>query len=38
MAALIFAGIGVAVVVYLITRVRRWRARSRKPPADRVLR
>jgi membrane-associated protein len=35
LSAIGFVGIGVAVVVYLIIRVRRWHARSRKPPADR---
>lgn len=30
-----FIGIGVAVLVYVITRVRRWRLGSRKPPAGR---
>jgi len=38
LSAIGFAGIGVAAVVYLITRVHRWHARSRKPPAGRPLR
>jgi membrane protein DedA with SNARE-associated domain len=38
LSAIGFVGIGVAVVVYLSIRVRRWHARARKPPADRPSR
>jgi membrane-associated protein len=35
LSAIGFVGIGVAVVVYLFIRARRWHTRTRKPPADR---